>query len=568
MSDPDAQASAMRPLLERFGEDLALARRCHGIPLCEADLEAQRAFLRGCEATLAGLDFEAMGRADRIDWLLWRSQLAFELRKLSRREERWREAAPLLPFGPAIVALACRRRAVERLEPRAAAEQVTGLAREIDELRTSLEAQVAADDGAAALPRKSLAWRAAKLAEELRESLEECFEFYDGYDPLFTWWVGEPYGKADAALEKYVAFLREELVGLPKAKEDEAEGADEEAPIVGDPVGRQALLDELAHAMVPYTPEELIGIGERELAWCEAELLEASREMGCGDDWRQALERVKRDHVAPGEQPRLIRDLAVEAVAFLDEHDLVTIPPLAREGWRMAMMPPERQKVNPFFTGGETITVSFPTHVMAHGDKLMSLRGNNIHFARATVHHELIPGHHLQGFMARRYRPYRGVFHTPFFLEGWALYWEMLLWDLGFAQTAEQRVGMLFWRLHRAARIVFSLRFHLGEMAAEACVAFLIERVGHEPANARAEVRRSVEASYVPLYQAAYMLGGLQLRALHGELVASGRMTARAFHDALLREGSVPIEMIRASLTGQSLGRGFAPCWRFDGPTA
>ena len=78
---------------------------------------------------------------------------------------------------------------------------------------------------------------------------------------------------------------------------------------------------------------------------------------------------------------------------------------------------------------------------MDHADKLMSMRGNNIHFSRATVHHELIPGHHLQGFMTARYSPHRRVFGTPFWTEGWSLYWEMLLWDTGFPKTPENRVA-------------------------------------------------------------------------------------------------------------------------------
>ena len=165
----------------------------------------------------------------------------------------------------------------------------------------------------------------------------------------------------------------------------------------------------------------------------------------------------------------------------------------------MQMMSAERQKVNPYFTGGEVISVSYPTEEMAHEDKLMSMRGNNVHFARATVHHELIPGHHLQLFMADRYRTHRQLFRTPFLVEGWALYWEMLLWDLGFQRSAEDRLGMLFWRSHRCARILFSLSFHLGEMSADEAIAFLVEEVGHEPRNATAEVRRSVQGGYIPL---------------------------------------------------------------------
>jgi hypothetical protein len=289
----------------------------------------------------------------------------------------------------------------------------------------------------------------------------------------------------------------------------------------------------------------------------------AAREMGFGDDWRAALEKVKTLHVEPGRQPEIVRDLALEAVAFLKERDLITIPPLAEEIWRIEMMSPERQRVNPFFTGGETITVSFPTDEMAHEDKLMSMRGNNTHFSRATVHHELIPGHHLQGFMTARYNAHRNLFGTPFWGEGWALYWEMLLWDLGFPKTPEDRVGFLFWRSHRAARIIFSLSFHLGTMTPEEAIELLVNRVGHERANAEAEVRRSFNGSYSPLYQAGYMLGGLQIRALHEELVASGRMTSREFHDAILQGGRMPIEMVRARLTGQQISRDYRTSWRF-----
>jgi hypothetical protein len=281
----------------------------------------------------------------------------------------------------------------------------------------------------------------------------------------------------------------------------------------------------------------------------------------------KAVEHVKNLYVDPGKQPELIRDLALEAIQFIDDRDLMTVPQLARESWRMQMMTPQRQLVNPFFTGGEVISVSYPTESMQHEQKMMSMRGNNIHFSRATVFHELIPGHHLQGFMADRYRSYRSTFSTPFWGEGWALYWEMLFWDLNFPKTPENKIGMLFWRMHRSARIVFSLSFHLGQMTPEQCIEYLVKRVGHELDNATAEVRRSFNGTYSPLYQAAYMLGGLQIRSLHKEFVASGKMSNRVFHDTLLKQNRIPIEMMRASLTNQRLSRDFASNWKFYGPT-
>jgi uncharacterized protein (DUF885 family) len=315
--------------------------------------------------------------------------------------------------------------------------------------------------------------------------------------------------------------------------------------------------------MIPYTPEELVEIANKEFAWCEGEMKKASREMGYGDDWKKALEAVKQKYVEPGKQPELIRDLAYEAIEFVEKNNLVTVPKIARESWRMEMMTPERQLVAPFFLGGETIQVSYPTSGMTHEQKMMSMRGNNPHFARAVTHHELIPGHHLQGFMTNRYRPYRQTFSTPFWGEGWALYWEFLLWDKGFHKKPEDRVGALFWRMHRCARIFFSLNFHLDKMSPLESVDFLVERVGHERDNAMGEVRRSFSGDYGPLYQIAYMMGGLQFYNLHRELVDSKKMTDRDFHDAILKEGRIPVEMVRAILTKQKLTRDQKTGWKF-----
>ncbi|HEU5235906.1 MAG TPA: hypothetical protein VFU37_02125, partial [Pyrinomonadaceae bacterium] len=80
--------------------------------------------------------------------------------------------------------------------------------------------------------------------------------------------------------------------------------------IVGDPIGHDALMSELQSEMIPYTPEELIAIANKEFAWCENEMKKASRELGYGDDWKKALEHVKNTYVEPGKQPQLIRDLA------------------------------------------------------------------------------------------------------------------------------------------------------------------------------------------------------------------------------------------------------------------
>ncbi|MDX1396661.1 MAG: DUF885 domain-containing protein [Gemmatimonadota bacterium] len=553
------ETSVLRDLVDRYSEDRAGLARRWTVPYSEARRERFREFYEGWSESMGSLVYEGLGLEGQVDYQLMKNELSYRLTLLDREAELESEMADFLPFTSTIVELEERRRAREPVESERAAEELAAMPERIDEARAALQERMRvaeAGEAGAVAPSKIVALRAATALEQLADRLEDWYEHYAGYDPMFTWWNEDPYERASAALERYGEFLREDVVGA-RPGEDE--------PIVGDPIGADGMAADLRYEMISYTPAELIAIAEREFAWCEARMLEASRDLGYGEDWKAALEHVKTLHRPPGDQPTLVRELAEEAVAFIEAHDLMTLPPLADEIWRVEMMSPERQKVAPFFLGGEVIQVAFPTDEMEHDDKLMSMRGNNEHFSRATVHHELIPGHHLQGFMTRRYNPHRGVFSTPFWGEGWALYMEMLLWDLGFPQTPEDRVGMLFWRMHRAARIIFSLSFHLERMTPQEAIDFLVDRVGHERANAEAEVRRSFNGSYSPLYQVAYMIGGLQIRALHEELVQSGRMTNREFHDAILRGGRMPIEMVRARLLGQSPPEDFEPGWRFYG---
>jgi len=552
-------------MIERYTADRESLTRRYDVPFSPVRDERMKKFYEDWLAALTSLDFDKLDQEGKADYLLLQNHLQHALRILALRQKQFAEMAPLLPFSKTILDLAEARREMQLPDPMENAKQLTAMVKEIARTREAAEAGLATGAKPAAGPQtggavapirveRTAARRAADAVGRLRTVLKEWFQYYNGYDPLFTWWVAQPYKETDQALDAYGKFIDEKLVGIKP---------DDKTTIIGDPVGREGLMVELADAMIPYTPEELIALARNEMAWCTEQMKQASRQMGYGDDWHKALEKVKEMHVAPGEQTELIRKLALEATEYVEKNDLVTVPPLAKETWGMRMMSPERQAVNPFFTGGEDISVSYPTDAMTFEQRMMSMRGNNIPFARATVFHELIPGHHLQGFMCRRYRSYRRIFDTPFWIEGNAFYWEMLFWDMGFARTPEERVGMLFWRMHRCARVIFSLSFHLGLMTPQQCVDFLVKDVGHEVDNATAEVRRSFDGSYSPLYQSAYLLGALQFWALRQELVVSGKMTNKQFHDAILQENSIPVEMVRALLTNQKLDRNFVSNWNF-----
>jgi uncharacterized protein (DUF885 family) len=206
---------------------------------------------------------------------------------------------------------------------------------------------------------------------------------------------------------------------------------------------------------------------------------------------------------------------------------------------------------------------------MTYDQREMSMRGNNIAFAHATAFHEMIPGHFLQFYMAARYRTYRRAFSTPFWHEGNAFWWEMLFYDRGFEATPEERIGALVWRMHRSARVIFTMNFHLGKWTTQQCVKFLMDNVGFDVDNATAEVRRSFDGSVGPLYQCAYLMGALQFRAMHKELVDSGKMTDKQFHDTILHENSMPIEILRADMENLKLTKDYPAQWKFysDHPT-
>jgi uncharacterized protein (DUF885 family) len=553
LNDLNLPQSELRGAIERFVADRGNLFRFYTVANSATRNKRFKQFYDEWLMMLAKQNFDAMSEDGKIDYILFKNYLDHEMRQLQIQAKAFAEVETLLPFAQTITNFEEARKRMDKMDSAKTAAVLNQLNKQIVDVQKQTEASLAAEPNKI---KKTVANRAALTTTSLRNTLKSWYGFYNGYDPLFSWWVSEPYKTTDQLLQNYSTFLREKIVGV-KANDDTA--------IVGDPIGREALMSELSYEMIPYTPEELIAIANKEFDWCEAEMKKASRQLGYGDDWKKALEYVKTLYVEPGKQPELIKELAQEAINFVDEHDLVTVPQLARDTWRMEMLSPEQQLVSPFFLGGEVIQVSYPTNTMAHEQKMMSMRGNNPHFSRATVHHELIPGHHLQGFMTARYRTHRGLFSTPFWTEGWSLYWEMLLWDMNFPKTPENKIGMLFWRMHRCARIIFSLSFHLEKMTPQECIDLLVNRVGHEVDNAAAEVRRSFAGNYGPLYQCAYMLGGLQIRSLHKDLVESGKMTNRAFHDAVLKENRIPIEMIRADLTNQKLTRDFTSNWKFYG---
>lgn len=641
------------------------------VPISPARIARLERFDKEWLDALDNLDTAALSPAAKRHLDSLRSTVKTNLSELDTEAATLSGIGVAVPFAPRLVALIEARIKVQEIDSQKAAGELTTVVKEIAAVRQRLTQGLDDQHANGLRIGRTTAEQAAAAVELLRSQTAEWFGFYNGYDPLFTWWMGLPYKHVDGSLTEYAAFLKQTVAnanlqtGLVTAKATPIQPApasryssvpdlrqilalpqDEMIPVVhgfrglppegrrggpppaprpvsyynawlaalktldfdrlsrnaqvgylfikrsseqaiaraglklpanpprkaddsgipGAARGREGLIFDLSEEMIPYTPEQLIALANKEFAWCEEEMRKASRALGFGDDWKKAVEKVKDTYVPPGGQPVMIRELLDEAVAWLREKDALTVPAVGAESLHMIMMTPERQLVNPFFTGGSQISVSYPTDTMEYEQRIQSMRGNNPNFSHATAGHEMIPGHNLVGYMGQRYAGYRASFGgTPFFGEGWPLYWELTFYDRGFHATPEQRIGALFWLMHRSARIIFSLNFHMGIWSPQEAIDFLVDRVGHERDNATAEVRRSFGTNYGPLYQAAYLLGGLQLRGLRRELVDSGLMSEKAFHDEILRQGAMPIALLRLAVGRQKLTRDMNIDWEFYG---
>jgi len=345
----DNGSSEMRPIIEYYIADRGSLQRSFFVNNSPARRERFRKFYQDALDRIHKLNFDAMSEAGKVDYILFRNHLEHELRQLDIEEKQQAEIAPLIPFGRTIVDLEEARRRMDPIDSAKLAATLNALKKQVEDTRRQVEAGLRGSDGADAIkPKKTVAFRAVNAINSLRGNLRNWYTFYNGYDPVFTWWVEQPEKELDDAMAAYATLLNERIVGVrsastgPQSQQGAGQrggagpggaggqgqgggggfqrpGAAQARPgdnsdIIGDPIGRDALISELQYEMIPYTPEELIAFAEKEFAWCENEMKKASRELGYGDDWKKALEHVKNTYVEPGKQPEMIRDLALEAI--------------------------------------------------------------------------------------------------------------------------------------------------------------------------------------------------------------------------------------------------------------
>ncbi len=165
---------------------------------------------------------------------------------------------------------------------------------------------------------------------------------------------------------------------------------------------------------------------------------------------------------------------------------------------------------------------------------------------RGSGVHEAYPGHHLQLQIAGRHHdPVRKWQMNPMMIEGWALYCEEAMYDQGLygRDSPARRLAILGGIRFRAARVVADVKLHTGQFTYDQCVDWMCEALDADSESDREFIRKEVRRyTFSPTYQMSYLMGKREIMALRraAEQRDGDRFSLKAFHDALLAEGSIP----------------------------
>lgn len=341
---------------------------------------------------------------------------------------------------------------------------------------------------------------------------------------------------AARALEGYGAWLREQLGA---ANDDFALGSERYDELIG------------LRAFDGLDTDQILAIGEEQLAHNSEARQQVAEEIEAGATAADVVDRVKSDHPADfAAALDSYRRAMDQARRYVVAHDIASLP----EGESISVVetPEYLRNVMPFAAyfsppkfgaseGRKGLYVVTPSVANDPG----AMREHNYASIFNTSIHEAYPGHHQQLAAAMTHPSLvRLLVDAPEFVEGWAMYCEQMMREEGFDTAPEHRLMMYTDAIWRACRIILDIKLHRGDVSVSDAVDFMVEQTGFERPNATAEVNRY---TYTPTYQLSYLLGKvLLLRLRDDERARLGeRFSLRAFHDALLREGSLPISFHR-----------------------
>jgi uncharacterized protein (DUF885 family) len=309
--------------------------------------------------------------------------------------------------------------------------------------------------------------------------------------------------------------------------------------------------------MMEETADDLLEIGRETLEATRKEMVRVGAQVDPARAWQEIVADLKKQHPAASELVEAYRQEMERAREFVvskrlldmpeqESLQVVETPVFARATLPYAAYMPaapfeERQQGMFWVT---PVDASLPPERQE-----AQLQGHSRYGLPVIALHEAYPGHHLQISRANqvpsRFRRHFG--HSSLFMEGWALYCEELMHELGFYTDPRVRLMQMKDRLWRACRVIVDVKLHTRQMTVEEAVQFMVEEAKLEEPNARAEVRRY---TLTPTQPMSYVMGKRYIQNLRRSLERrqGARFDLRRFHNELLSYGSVPPRLIREAM--------------------
>ncbi|WP_334165131.1 DUF885 domain-containing protein [Phenylobacterium sp.] len=297
------------------------------------------------------------------------------------------------------------------------------------------------------------------------------------------------------------------------------------------------------------TPDEIHRLGLSEVARIRAEMDEVVKRSGFPGDRRAYAEHLRTD---PRYYPKTADELMREA-SFLAKKIDGEMPKLFG---RLPRMPYTVREVPASIAAGTTtayynrgsLEAGLPGVYYVNTTKLDQ---RPLFEMPALTVHEAVPGHHQQLALQQEldlpeFRRHAVSFTV--FSEGWGLYSERLGIDMGLYDTPAKDFGRLSYEMWRACRLVVDTGLHSKGWTREQAIDFMLENTALSRANIEAEVHRYMVDSGQAL---AYKLGELKFRELRtkAEQALGPKFDLRTFHDAVLENGAVPLDVVDAHVT-------------------
>jgi len=290
------------------------------------------------------------------------------------------------------------------------------------------------------------------------------------------------------------------------------------------------------YTTLDLAPEAIHKIGLAEVARLRGEMTAVMRETGFKGDWPAFLAFLRSDPRFYARTPEeLLHDAAWIAKEF-DGEAALYFGLLPRARFAIRPVPPD---MAPFYTSGRGGPGVFLLNTF-------DLPHRPLYSLAALVLHESAPGHAFQMSLAMEDKSlpdFRRNTYISAYGEGWALYCEWLGQEMGLYHTPYERFGMLGWQIWRAARLVVDTGIHrFGWSRAEA-IRYLHDNTALPDHEIATEVDRYITW---PGQALSYYLGELAIREgrAKAEKALGARFDIRAFHDAVLALGSVPLPVL------------------------